>query len=395
MPAAAPATARLLGQGQLLGAGARSDGGLNDRLRVVTTSAPTGGVIVLVGMVVCVAMATAGTPAGRLLLGLNICHEFLLVIVTSVHPNGTRPPDTPVSDLHRETLVGNGKQALSLVARELRDLSVRHLVAPDFHCQTMLTPFQLEGMDVTLCPTDASAALDPNALAILTGQPHDAVLTCETFGIPASKPLVTALTRLHDRGVPIIVDTTHSWLADRDRSSYADYEVASVRKLLPTPDGALVRGLHDAPTLRPTPTHSHATALAREALAAKRRWLDDEGTFTDYLDAFDSAETVIERDLTPASASPETTAYLASLDRAALLARLRASARPLLAALERADVVNRDTPECGVAVRVDDAVGVEQVLLEHEIICPISWPRPDGLPRRARWRNELVTLPLA
>ena len=61
-------------------------------------------------------------------------------------------------------LVANGKQALSLVAQDLRDRGVRTLLAPNFYCLTMIQPFQLEGIKVRHVATDARALLDSEAL---------------------------------------------------------------------------------------------------------------------------------------------------------------------------------------------------------------------------------------
>ncbi|MDA8437627.1 MAG: hypothetical protein M0Z51_02055, partial [Propionibacterium sp.] len=62
-------------------------------------------------------------------------------------------------------LVANGKQALSLVAQDLRDRGVRTVLAPDFYCLTMIQPFQLEGITVRHVATDARGLVDPDALA--------------------------------------------------------------------------------------------------------------------------------------------------------------------------------------------------------------------------------------
>src|SRR5659263_651722 len=131
--------------------------------------------------------------------------------IPHVSPNVAPPPFVPPG----ATLTAFGRQALSLVARELRARGVRLLLGPDHHCPTMFLPFQLEGIAVRTVPTGADTLMLGRALReALAGRPDAAVLHCETFGTPA--------------------------------------DVASLRKLLPVPDGAWVTGLRTPPDLHRT-----------------------------------------------------------------------------------------------------------------------------------------------
>ena len=91
-------------------------------------------------------------------------------------------------------------------------------------------------------PTTPDCLLDPDALdSTLTAHPGYAVLHSETFGTPADPDLTSVLDRARTGDHPVVVDRTHSLLGAP--SWHGDYEVASLRKLLPTPDGAWVSGL--------------------------------------------------------------------------------------------------------------------------------------------------------
>ncbi|WIK64328.1 hypothetical protein [Gleimia hominis] len=216
-----------------------------------------------------------------------------------------------------------GKQALSLVAQDLRRQGVRRLVAPDYFCLSMILPFELEGISVRYCPTDRRALPVPQRLAELV-TPGSAVLLCFTFGNLPTAQLVSVLEGVRAGGVPIVVDGTHSWLgpqanlngektqatqradgggfasvALRAKPGYADYYVVSMRKLLPVPDGAFVHGLEadsafvDTPffaqipgsmgdsgsmgrfgsTSNNAPPSERATVLALEAMRSRKSWL--------------------------------------------------------------------------------------------------------------------------
>ena len=141
-----------------------------------------------------------------------------------------------------EALTGNGKQALGLVARALRSRGVRTVLVPRYRCEAMVLPFELEGMGARTVDVGPDLLLEPRALAgALDDHPGAAVLHCETYGNRARGDLADLLGRARRAGRALVVDATHS-LLDRPRllDGAADVVVASLRKLLPVPDGAVI-----------------------------------------------------------------------------------------------------------------------------------------------------------
>lgn len=141
-----------------------------------------------------------------------------------------------------EALTGNGKQALGLVARALRSRGVRTVLVPRYRCEAMVLPFELEGMRARTVDVGPDLLLEPQALAAaLADEPGAAVLHCETYGNRARGDLADMLVRARRTGRVVIADATHS-LLDRPRllDGAADVVVASLRKLLPVPDGAVI-----------------------------------------------------------------------------------------------------------------------------------------------------------
>lgn len=292
-------------------------------------------------------------------------------------------------------LVANGKQALSLVAQDLRDRGVRTLLAPDFYCLTMIQPFQLEGIKIRHVATDARALFDSEALAeeLATGH-HLAVLHCEVFGGFAGVRLRDVLDAARNVDVPVVVDVTHSLFATSHDP--ADYLVASLRKLLPLPDGAFVAGLPRGPVV--ARHRLDATATRWGVIAARRRHdlSTGRGSAVDYLGAVDVAEEAMLGAWEPARMSRAALRRLRRLDPDALRQARRVNAAYLIERLNSSglEVINPATPECGVVVQVEDAPSVEHHLLVAGIICPISWPRPPGLRHSTRWHSGWVTLPV-
>ena len=292
-------------------------------------------------------------------------------------------------------LVANGKQALSLVAQQLRAGGVRTVLAPDFYCLTMIEPFQLEGLRVRHLPTDAQALMKAEDLrSAMAEDPHQAVLHCEVFGARAGEALLAALSDARTDGLPVVVDATHSLLADTHDPG--DYLVASLRKLLPVPDGGFALGVGPPALRERAAADEAATRLALTALELGQLCKPSQASTPAYLDALGAAEQAMLDALRPVPMSEISLRLLRQLDVQSWRGSRRAHARELIEWLTSSGltVLNPDTPECGVVVRVQDAPAAEQVLLEAGIVCPISWPRPEGLPKAAPWRSDLLTLPV-
>ena len=292
-------------------------------------------------------------------------------------------------------LVANGKQALSLVAQDLRDRGVRTLLAPDFYCLTMIQPFQLEGITVRHVATDARGLLEPQALAeeLATGH-HVAVLHCEVFAGLAGARLRDVLDAAQAEGVPVVVDVTHSLFATSHGP--ADYLVASLRKLLPVPDGAFVTGVPGRPAVARHRLDAIATRWGLIAARRRRDLVTGRGSAVDYLDAVDVAEEAMLGAREPAAMSRPALQRLSRLDPDALRQARQVNATHLIERLTSSgfETLNPSTPECGVVVQVEDAASVERDLLAAGIVCPISWPRPPGLRRHIPWPTRWITLPV-
>ncbi|GAA1640027.1 hypothetical protein GCM10009790_22190 [Georgenia ruanii] len=291
------------------------------------------------------------------------------------------------------TLVASGRQALSLVAQDLRARGVRTVLVPAHHCTTMVLPFQLEGLHVETVATDPRCLLDADALAAALTD-RAAVLHCETFGNLAGAALAGVLERARRHGVPVVVDETHSVLGPEHTAG--DYRVASLRKLLPVPDGAWVTGLAGPAALTPHAVDREITRLRLDAAAHKRAQLHGAALGAEVEAEFDYAEDLMDEALEPSPMSRRARRLLHNLDGGALLTRLRANAARLRSALGEAglEAVNPGASPCFVVVRHDRAAAIIPRLARAGIAGPVYWPRPAGLPRGRPWRTDLISLPV-
>lgn len=294
--------------------------------------------------------------------------------------------------------MGNGKQALALIARALRAGGVGTVLVPRYRCETMVLPFALEGMRARPVDVGADLLADPRALReALAREPGAAVLHCETYGNRGGRELASVLGAARGLGHPVVLDATHS-VVDRlvgaasapgpprgapagrggaepgVRAPGWDAVVASARKLLPVPDGAWLAWPDASPL---------AARLEACRIAARH-------------------EAAIESALTPVPASARTVALLEGLGPRGLRPRARAARRlrERLGAGLRARglrVVNPVSAGCvalGAAGPDGGPAGalgaVEEALARAGLWGPVSWSDPDA---GARAWPSVVTVP--
>lgn len=273
--------------------------------------------------------------------------------------------------------VALGRHALGLVALQLRAQGIHQIALPDYHCLTMLTPFQLEGLHIAHVRCGPDLLADPqDLLHTLGAEPARwAVLHCETFGARPSRELAQVLTGLRSAGGVLVVDATHTW--PEEPHLPGDHVVASFRKFAGLPDGAFATGLDNA--LLPSLTRS--TIDEGETLA----WLRGD---------VDAAEDLMDAELSPAVMSTQASHLLAGLDLGALLARRRRRAGELASGLEELGLEVISPPEAHfcLAFRHPRAPELVSALARAGVDGPVWWPRPARWTRE--WPEDVVTLPL-
>ncbi|MFC2640586.1 MAG: hypothetical protein ACFN04_03320 [Propionibacterium acidifaciens] len=302
----------------------------------------------------------------------------------------------------RAVTVGSGRQALGLLARWCRGNGIGTVLAPAFCCPTMVTPFWLEGMSVRFTAVDERLVMAAGPLrtarAGLDGPV--AVLVARTGGAGPSTALRAELARMRRRGDLVIDDATHAVLADLaggGRPDWCDASVASLRKLLPVPDGALLRvgdGIDVDPVGPATGGAPDRGPVSRRELPAlfdaPHRPVPD-GALA-HLDALARAEARFDASLSPAPPCPATLRTLARLDWAGLARRTAANSRVLARALAGSGVgtVNPGVP-APLLVRVRDAAAVDAELAAHGVFSPMDWARPDAVDE-ALWPDGVLAL---
>lgn len=298
------------------------------------------------------------------------------------------------------TAVALGRQALGLVARALRDVGCRTVLVPAFSCQTMVTPWELEGMAVIRVPVGPDLLMSAPALSgrlegCLAHGGAPVVLHCETFGITAGAGLAQVLEEASGQ-VPVIVDRTHSFLADQlaPGAGRRWIEVVSTRKLLPVPEVSWVAGvgrcagpgqcagMNPSGIDRPGPRGTADDRLTR----ARERYLRSPG-----LETFEAVEDLADEAWAPVPPHRCAVERLAAFDARGFAVRMLATRRLLASRVSGLDVVN-PSAVCPMVIRTPKADAMADELHRRGLDGPIHWDRPEHLD--ADWPDDLLCLPM-
>lgn len=195
------------------------------------------------------------------------------------------------------TMTDSGRSALRLALRALQLPVGAHVMVSAYICTTLLSAVRAEMLHPVLYDVNAdlSANEQPETLP-------DAAIMVGYFG---TAPHIALANRLSQAGIPIIYDLTHSWLSEAvldqvcriaTTGRQRQLIVASLRKMLPLPDGGMVWVPHGAALqiAQPEGCAPHADArLAAMAAGTQASPLSTGETCT-YRPAFLAAEEALD-----------------------------------------------------------------------------------------------------
>lgn len=286
------------------------------------------------------------------------------------------------------TVVALGRQALGLAARQARQEGRRTVIAPEFSCQTMVAPWQLEGMSVRLVPVGPDLLMGADGLTAELRRcqglgERPVVLHCQTFGLRAGDRLRAVLEDALGGGVAVVVDRTHSFLRDQliGRPGPADgvTEIVSTRKLLPVPEIAWISGA-DRPMGARGPVDDRLTRARQDYLT------------NPSVDAFEAAEDLADEAWVPVGPHADALRAIAGFDAERLAGMVLATRRRIALAVPGLDVVNPGAI-CPLVVRTPDAGDLADRLYARGLVGPLHWDRPENLPSHIEWPADLLCLP--
>jgi len=134
-------------------------------------------------------------------------------------------------------IVGRGRDAIELIAKELKLQKDDEVLVPAFSCEIITTTI-LKYACVKFYDINEDLSINIDKIKEKISLNTKAIFFIHYFGFYANG----VIEELEEIGLPLIEDATHMWF--NGRNNYSDYYLASLRKLLPVPMGCVLTGRH-------------------------------------------------------------------------------------------------------------------------------------------------------
>lgn len=292
-------------------------------------------------------------------------------------------PDEPV------TYIESGRQALTLLSRHLRLDGYSKLLMPRHFCDSMVAPFLTDEWTVEFVAVDEAWRSLPPAAA-LSDPERTLIFSMSYFGVDESPEWIDFISCAGRRGAVIVSDESHRVMGPG--LEIADFRIASLRKMLPVPDGAFLTGISAQ-----VQNEGRQAGLRMAAMRRKSEYLAGLRS-AGHLPLFRKAEAVTDIDVAPARMSADSKELLERFDYARMKEIRQKNHRAVSSAIIGTgfSVTTGDAPvpsHCVIA-----GLGVHQLrsfLIGNRIFCPVHWPPSEVRTQvPGSWRNDVLSIPI-
>lgn len=144
-----------------------------------------------------------------------------------------------VDDLPHTRLLTSGRAALFAAMKALGVGTGDTVLAPSYHCPTLVAPLRAAGATVQFYPLGADGL--PQLDDITPAAGTRALVVAQLFGLPRSLAAVRGWCDAH--GIALVEDCAHSFFGqagERAVGHWGDLATASLSKFFPVPEGGLL-----------------------------------------------------------------------------------------------------------------------------------------------------------
>lgn len=284
-------------------------------------------------------------------------------------------------------LTSSGRGAIRLLFQNLPQ--VKTVLLPEYTCSSVISPIESLGISCTYYPLNKDLSVNREVICGLIDKfAPQAVYFQSYYGFDTLKSIRDYYPTLHEKGIIVVEDITHSWLCDFN-STVADYSVASLRKWLQLPDGGVL--LSNTHTLGYKMTKEESSRIVSEFIQAsilKEKYFEtfnpsDKEAFRQH---YINAKDLLQQDDTIYCMSKQAQSVLGQTDFGEIIKRRKENAKYL-----HDHIGNKNSVTC-VVEWSDDSVplyypiyvkdnrsSLQKELAKNAIYCPVHWPVPSQI----------------
>lgn len=187
-----------------------------------------------------------------------------------------------VADLSEATFFSRGRYALRSAYKQAGIGPEASLLAPAYHCRTMIDPAVRRAAQVIAYPVNTDLSPDWDALQYLvdiSSTRPAALLLTHYFGFAQDGASARAFCDAN--GLLLIEDCSHAYYRHQSEGSigrFGDLLICSPYKFVPSDDGGLLWALKGSPDASESLAHRNLVAEAKAFARTAQRWLSRRNT---------------------------------------------------------------------------------------------------------------------
>lgn len=287
-----------------------------------------------------------------------------------------------INQFGNATLTSSGRGAISLFLQKIQP-KFKTALLPAYVCDSVIIPFIEQGY--TCYYYDLNERLMPDIESINSYNDIGVFFHMGYFGFPTNNQLADVILKLKTKGSIIIEDITHTLYSEYSRPKYNDYYVASLRKWFGLPSGGVLVSV-DGYISESSEHNDYLADIRRQALLIKGDYIvsPDAALKSQYLKLFAQGEEFLDRDVAPYQIDDISRRLIGTLNSDLLKEKRRENFKILSEGIQLMNYID------SVFLTLPDSVcpmfypiyvntnrnKIRQLLIEHEIYCPIHWPIP-------------------
>ena len=286
----------------------------------------------------------------------------------------------------------SGRTALEYIIRDiLKYHDVKSVLLPSYCCHTMIEPFSRHGILVRFYDVYYDE-INGLSIEIPRAKENEIFYNMTYFGF--HKLVGACSNKIYKDFMVVIEDRTHSWLS-KESDFLADYSYVSYRKWTGFDAIAIANKRNGTFSEYPEAINTEYSNLRKKAFVIKRNYMDfGIGEKQEFLDLFEEAEELLEKDYRGYKPSVDTMAAFLQLDTTSIARKRQQNARVLIDGLKDISeielmfqTVQEDEVPLFVPVLLrENRAELRKQLIDNAIYCPIHWPKSEfhkGISQRA------------
>ena len=276
-----------------------------------------------------------------------------------------------VSDVYTYS---SGRAALYQILKFLqREKGIKRVLLPDYLCSSVLVPVKVLRLEFVFYPISEELKMEEQTFAQLY-KSGDAVVIINYFGLQDLSEQIIFIRSLDETAI-IIEDDVQAYYEFKKPLNDVDFKFTSLRKTFAVSDGGLVKTDYPLPIVE-TPNSFGQYKAAAGLLKSMR-----EGNFNDkiYLEMFEKSEAMIDDELECGFSRIASKLYSIVDEERVKIRRLN-NAHHLVEGLAKIGVepllpLSEDKVPLFMPIRLENRDEVRRRMFQHEIFCPVHWPR--------------------